>query len=162
MASAGFGLGLTAAALGTLLAGGAVAAEDAAPATQAPIARLAVEFRDVEIERVSGEDEAGGATANGVPDLFEFRHRRAFIESGGVGVTLTAGQVCWAADRCLSNAVSYRIDANGTLLVENQLIRATTPQQTFAYTYLGTDDNGHQVELSFKVLIDGPRFEVTP
>ncbi len=136
------GTALPAFALAICLGGFAGAAEGKASG------RVSVELRNVRVEKTAV--------------AFRFLHDRAFIESGGVGVTLTQGQVCFTSGVCNGQPVNYRIEANQSFVRENAVIEPLGPEETFAYTYSGQDDNGHVVYVIFRIVVNGDQYEVTP
>ncbi len=137
--------------LGVVLAAFAVAlgvGVRAGAAERDATASISVEIRNVRVEKT--------ATSH------RFVHDRAFVESGGVGVTLTEGQVCFSSGLCNGKPVNYRIEANEAFVLENAVVEPLTPEETFAYTYLGKDDNGHVVYVLFRNTVSGEDHEVTP
>ncbi len=110
--------------------------------------RIGVEVRNVRVER----------SAN----AFRFIHDRAFLETGGVGVTLTQGQVCFSNGQCQGKPVQYRIEANREFVFHNAEVEPLGANETFAYIYTGKDDNGHVVETKFRIVVSDDRFLVTP
>lgn len=126
--------------------GGALASDDMPQPAASP--QIAVELRDMRVE------QAGEA--------YRFVHDRAFIESAGVGVTLTQGQVCFSSGICNGKAVEYRIEPNGTYVIEDAVLQPLTPDEQFAFTYQGEDDNGRPVIVFFRVTVKGDTYEVSP
>jgi hypothetical protein len=84
-----------------------------------------------------------------------YYHDRTFVESGGVGVTLTWGKVCGQNGGCNSKAVDYRIEANDKLVLNNNYFNTIGASETFTLTYAGTDDNGNSVSVSEVVKVSG-------
>ena len=137
--------------LGAVLAALAVASgigDDSGAAEREATGSIAVEIRNMRVEK--------SATA------FRFVHDRAFVESGGVGVTLTQGQVCFSNGLCNGKPVNYRIEAKRDFVLENAVVEPLGPEETFAYTYTGKDDNGHVVYVLFRIVVSGDHYEVTP
>lgn len=126
----------------------AFAALPSGAAQSAATGRVAIEIRNVRVEKLG--------------QAFRFVHDRAFVERGGVGVTLTQGQVCFSSGLCNGQPVNYRIEANQTYVKEDAIVEPLGPEETFAYTYTGKDDNGHMVYLLFRIKVSGDRFEIMP
>jgi len=90
-----------------------------------------------------------------------YTHNRTFIETNGVGVTLTQGQVCYLTDPkgCdAKGAVSYRINANSNLIQINKNFDTSYATEKFTLTYWGTDDNGHAITVVQKMCVSGTTF----
>lgn len=136
--------GAAAAAFAVAFGIGAQASAASAGAT----GHVSVELRNMRVEKT--------ATA------YRFVHDRAFVETGGVGVTLTQGQVCFSNGQCTGKPVNYRIEAHKTFVLENAVVEPLGPKETFAYTYLGKDDNGHAIYVLFRIEVSGEDYEVTP
>lgn len=109
---------------------------------------ISVEIRNVRVEKT--------ATSH------RFVHDRAFVESGGVGVTLTQGQVCFGSGVCTGKPVKYRVEADKEFVLRNAVVEPLGAKETFAYTYSGKDDNGHAVFVLFRIEVSGEDYEVTP
>lgn len=92
----------------------------------------------------------------------QFLHDRVFTETAGVGVTLTEGTVCVSAGACNGKAINYRIEPNTSLHLTNHVVIPVGADETFDFTYVGTDDNDHPVSLKFRIKVSGEQFEVTP
>lgn len=122
--------------------------ETAGAAEHEAMGRVAVEIRNVRVEKTAA--------------AYRFVHDRAFVESGGVGVTLTQGQVCFSNGLCTGKPVNYRIEANREFVYEGAVVEPLGAEESFAYTYSGKDDNGHVVYVLFRIMVSGERYEVTP
>ena len=84
-----------------------------------------------------------------------YYHDRTFTETGGVGVTLTWGELCSSISGCNSATVNYRIEANSQLVLNNQNFHTSFASETFTLTYTGVDDNGNSVSVSEVVVVNG-------
>ena len=77
-----------------------------------------------------------------------FTQNRRFLESAGVGVTLTRGKVCVDdGQECVEADVTYRIDAGKELVQPNHYVATLKVPDRAVLQYWGTDDNGHPVTL---------------
>ncbi len=90
----------------------------AGAAERDPTASISVEIRNVRVEKTATSPR--------------FVHDRAFVESGGVGVTLTEGQVCFSSGLCNGKPVFYRIEAIEAFVLENAVVEPLTPEETVA------------------------------
>jgi len=133
-----------------LLAGvaGWVASAPQSPADDNRTGRLSVEIRNMRVEKAG--------------EVFRFTHDRAFIEHGGVGVTLTQAQVCFSSGKCIGQPVDYRIEPNGELVNRDAVVEPVGAQETFAYSYKGEDDKGRPVLVLYEIRVAGDRYEVKP
>lgn len=118
------------------------------PADNGRTSRVSVEIRNMRVEKAG--------------EVFRFTHDRAFVEHGGVGVTLTQAQVCFSSGRCIGQPVNYRIEPNGELVNPDAVVEPVGANETFAYRYSGEDDNGRQVLVLYQILVAGDRYEVKP
>jgi len=84
-----------------------------------------------------------------------YTHTRTFVESGGVGVTFTYGELCLQSSGCNSAAVNYRVNANGQLVLNNQNFYTSTSPEKFTLEYNGVDDNGNSVSVQEVVDVAG-------
>ena len=137
-------LGVSLTAFGLAYGGGAPS--DAAEG--GVMGRVAVEIRNMRVEK----------SAN----AFRFVHDRAFIETGGVGVTLTQGQVCFSSGQCIGKPVRYRIEAKKEFVFFNAEVEPLGAEEIFAYTYTGKDDNDHPVNVLFRIAVAGDKYQVLP
>jgi hypothetical protein len=86
---------------------------------------------------------------------YYYNHTRTFIESNGVGVNITSGQVCYSDGHCDSQQpTSYNIPASGTFSL-NRLASTTYSQEKFVYKYWGTDNNGNSIQISSSLCVNG-------
>ena len=95
-------------------------------------------------------------------EVYRFTHDRAFVEHGGVGVTLIQAQVCFSSGRCLGQPVDYRIEPNGELVNHDAVVEPVGDHETFAYSYTGEDDNGRRVLVLYQLRVWGDHYEVKP
>jgi hypothetical protein len=142
----GVALGLVAAAMLTHVCPAARASDSLADAAQNAV--IVVELQNMRVEKTG--------------ETYRFVHDRAFIERGGVGVTLTQGQVCFSSGICQGKPVEYRIEANGIYVIKDAELAPLGPEEVFAYTYQGQDDNGHPVYVFFRVTVSGDKYELSP
>lgn len=78
-----------------------------------------------------------------------YYHDRVFVESGGVGVTLTWGEICFkSVGACNTATVNYKIEANSNLVLSNRDFYTSAASDIFNMTYTGIDDNGNLVSVS--------------
>lgn len=62
------------------------------------------------------------------------------METKGVGVTLTQGQLCFQSGGCNSATVNYRINANGAYTWSDNFYTSYSSEK-FTLKYWGTDDH---------------------
>ncbi len=90
-----------------------------------------------------------------------YTHTRTFTESGGVGVTLTEGQICYLQPsfHCdPKGTVNYRIEANNNLIRENEIFWTNYDKDVFTLQYWGTDDNSHNIYLNQSMCVKKNKF----
>ncbi|MSO75089.1 MAG: hypothetical protein EXQ99_08125 [Alphaproteobacteria bacterium] len=109
---------------------------------------VSVEIRNMRVEKPAS--------------VYRFVHDRAFVEQGGVGVTLTQGQVCFSSGQCDGKPVQYRIEAKKEFVFFNAKLVPLGAEEIFAYSYTGKDDNGHAVYVLFRVAVSGDKYKVMP
>ena len=83
-----------------------------------------------------------------------YYHDRTFVESGGVGVTLTSGKLCSQVSGCKSYTINYKIKANSQLVLNNQNFYTEADSETFTLIYNGIDDNGKSVSVPGVVVVN--------
>jgi len=117
-----------------------------------PEAVLTLSFSDVVYSWEYNEEDEGWA--------HHYYHTRTFIESGGVGVTLTEGQVCLQSKlECNPKvSVNYRIEGNNELIHENKRFWTTASSDIFTLTYWGADDNGYDIMISQRMCVNKENF----
>lgn len=140
----GLALGLIAAAV-CLPGRFALGTDDPSPEV-VKTARISVELRNVRIEKTG--------------EVYRFTHDRAFVETAGVGATLTQGQVCFLSGLCKGNPVEYRLEPKGEYVIKDAVLQPLGAEEQFAFTYQGEDDNGRAVNLFFRVNVKGDTYEV--
>jgi len=87
-----------------------------------------------------------------------YTHHRVFIESAGIGVTLTSGKVCVNQGKeCVSGKLNYRIDANSTKSRRNQYVATKSIPDVATVEYDGVDDNGNAVHVEAELILDIPQ-----
>jgi len=149
MTGVGRGLAYGVVALGALFGlGAAAAAEGGVPAPSGRNAVIAVELRNMRIEKAG--------------EVYRFVHDRAFVEQAGVGAVITQGQVCFSSGICQGKAVEYRVEPHGVYVITDAVLEPLGPEEQFAYTYQGEDDNGHPVLVIFRVSVKGDKYEMSP
>ena len=73
---------------------------------------------------------------------------RNYIESGGIGVTLTRGKVCVENGKnCVESAVRYRVEAGKVLTQPNHKVTTILNKDNITIEYWGTADNGEPVNI---------------
>ncbi|MFH0808587.1 MAG: hypothetical protein V1888_03145 [archaeon] len=85
-----------------------------------------------------------------------YTHTRTFVESGGVGVTFTFGELCYGSTgACTSAVVNYRVEAVGSLIRNNENFHTPSSSDSFTLKYTGIDDNGNSVSVQKVVNVAG-------
>ena len=86
---------------------------------------------------------------------------RNYIESGGIGATLTRGKVCVENGKnCVESAVRYRVEAGKTLTQPNHKVATTLDKDNITIEYWGTADNGEPVHIRRTVKTSGAKVTV--
>ena len=83
-----------------------------------------------------------------------YYHDRTFVESGGVGVTLTWGELCSLQSGCNSAVINRRVDANGQYSWSDNFYTNLNSEE-FTLTYTGVDDNGNLISVQGIVEVSG-------
>jgi hypothetical protein len=77
-----------------------------------------------------------------------YYHSRNYIESGGMGATLTRGKVCVEKGKiCVESGVRYRVEPGKTLTQPNHKVATTLMEDRITIEYWGTADNGEPVHI---------------
>ena len=121
--------------------------EEAVP--EKPRAIVSLVFSDTEYSLVGGVNHTYTST-------------RTFTESGGVGVNLTEGQVCYSIGEphCDPKGnVNYRIEANGILTQEGKKLWTDKSERRFTLKYWGVDDNEYDVYIEQHMCVQETNFE---
>lgn len=97
--------------------------------------------------------------------FIEGRHRftqtRHFVESAGVGVTLTKGKVCVSSGKeCVEAEVTYRVNAGKTLSLQQHYVATEILPDKAVVQYWGVDDNGNPVSVTTDIQLEIPKQEV--
>ena len=88
-----------------------------------------------------------------------YTHTRTFTESGGVGVTLSKGRLCYESlGTCDEADVNYRIEGNNELIHENKRFGTTYDKEIFTLHYWGKDDNSHNIYLNQSMCVKKNKF----
>ena len=87
--------------------------------------------------------------------VYHYDHTRTFTESNGVGITFDWGQLCTTASGCNSAVVSYTVNANSQLVLNNHNFHTALLSETFILRYNGTDDNNNDVSIQETVIVSG-------
>jgi len=138
-------LGAIAAAAFMLVSPSAFAA-DAPSSDIVKTAQISVELRNMRVEKAG--------------EVYRFTHDRAFVETAGVGATLTQGQVCFLSGLCSGKPIEYRLEAKGEYVIRDAVLEPLGDEEQFAFTYQGEDDNGRAVNLFFRITVKGDSYEI--
>jgi|GEM_PF-6810147 len=77
-----------------------------------------------------------------------YYHSRNYVESGGMGATLTRGKVCVENGKiCVESAVQYRVEAGKTLTQPDHKVATTLDNDHITIEYWGSADNGEPVHV---------------
>jgi len=86
-----------------------------------------------------------------------YTHHRVFVESAGIGVTLTSGKVCVNHGKeCVSGKINYRIEANSEKSRRDQYVATKSIPDVATVEYDGIDDNGNAVHVEAELTLDIP------
>lgn len=88
-----------------------------------------------------------------------YHHNRRFVETAGIGVTLTYGKVC-VEKSCEEAEVSYRIDPNSSLILAGHYVATLLPEDVVTFQYSGIDDAGHPVLVTRTLNVKGATFSL--
>ena len=88
-----------------------------------------------------------------------YHHNRRFVETAGIGVTLTHGKVC-VEQSCEEAEVSYRIDPNSALILAGHYVATLLPADVITFRYSGVDDAGHPVVVTRTFNVNGATFSL--
>ena len=138
-----FGVAATAALI--LVSHGALASDDSSSEV-VKTAQISVELRNMRVVKTG--------------EVYRFTHDRAFIETAGVGATLTQGQVCFLSGLCTGKPIEYRLEPNGEYVIKDAVLEPLGAEEQFAFTYQGEDDNGRAVNLFFRITVKGDSYEM--
>lgn len=142
-------LGLTSGAgvvAALMLAGPSALAAEATSAETVKTAQISVELRNMRVVKTG--------------EVYRFTHDRAFVETAGVGATLTQGQVCFLSGLCTGKPIEYRLEPNGEYVIKDAVLEPLGAEEQFAFTYQGEDDNGRAVNVFFRITVKGDTFEM--
>ena len=97
--------------------------------------------------------------------FIEGRHRftqtRHFLESAGVGVTLTKGKVCVSSGKeCVEAEVTYRVNAGQKLSLQQHYVATEALPDKAVVQYWGVDDNGNPVSVIADIHLEIPKQDV--
>ena len=97
--------------------------------------------------------------------FIEGRHRftqtRHFVESAGVGVTLTKGKVCVSSGKeCVEAEVTYRVNAGQKLSLQQHYVATETLPDEAVVQYWGVDDNGNPVSVKTDIHLEIPKQDI--
>ncbi|MDA0655982.1 MAG: hypothetical protein O2912_06200 [Proteobacteria bacterium] len=77
-----------------------------------------------------------------------YYHSRNYVESGGMGATLTRGKVCVENGKiCVESGVRYRVEPGKTLTQPNHKVATTLKEDRITIEYWGTADNGEPIHI---------------
>ena len=88
-----------------------------------------------------------------------YHHNRRFVETAGIGVTLSRGEVC-VEQKCEEAEVRYRIDPNSSLVQVEHYVATLLPTDVITIRYSGVDDAGHPVVVTRTLSVNGAAFSL--
>ena len=88
-----------------------------------------------------------------------YHHNRRFVETAGIGVTLSRGEVC-VEQKCEEAEVRYRIDPNSSLVQVEHYVATLLPTDVITIRYSGVGDAGHPVVVTRTLSVNGAAFSL--
>lgn len=77
-----------------------------------------------------------------------YYHKRTYVESGGMGATLTRGKVCVENGKiCVESGVQYHVEPGKALTQPNHKVATTLQEDSITVEYWGTADNGEPIHI---------------
>jgi len=71
-----------------------------------------------------------------------------YVESNGVGVTITSGKACvQSTGHCNEESMERRIEPKGRLTIPDKVFYTSFSSDELTLTYVGEDDNGNPVSV---------------
>ncbi len=92
-------------------------------------------------------------------DRNTYHHTRRFVESAGIGVTLTKGVVC-VEERCVEAKTNYRIEPNSSFIQAGHFVATLRPTDVITIEYSGIDDAGQPVVVKRTLNVSGAEFTI--
>ena len=88
-----------------------------------------------------------------------YHHARRFVETAGIGVTLSRGVVC-VEERCEEAEVKCRIEPNSSLIQAGHYVATLLPTDVITIEYSGVDDAGQPVTVKRTLTVTGAEYSV--